>query len=157
MKTRHEQFIAEYVKDWNARAAAIRVGYDENSAAAAGKALLERPEVQARIAQERADIAQRNRVTVDWLIAELRREIDTARTKKKRVYYKGDLVDEYECPDQVIVLRALEMLGNSIGAWRQTLELSGPGGSAIPLNLSPAEKSEKIQKLLEVINDDDPK
>lgn len=48
---KHEAFCQEYLRDRNAKAAAIRVGYSERSATSTGFDLLQRDDIKERIAE----------------------------------------------------------------------------------------------------------
>ena len=68
---KREAFCREYLVDQNATQAAARAGYSEATADRRGSRLLNKVEVQARVAELQAEAAQRNEVTVDSIVAEL--------------------------------------------------------------------------------------
>jgi len=68
LTNKQEAFCQEYVKDYNAKQAAIRVGYSEKTAKEIGCENLTKPNVSARIDSLRADIYKRNKVTVDEIV-----------------------------------------------------------------------------------------
>ena len=57
--------------DLNATQAAIRAGYSPNTAATQGHENLRKPEIQQRIAENRAAVSQRTGVTMDRVVQEL--------------------------------------------------------------------------------------
>lgn len=65
------RFVDEYMKDNNGRQAARRSGYAESSWSVIASKNLQNKNVRMAIAELRQDIAERNRITVDDLIAEL--------------------------------------------------------------------------------------
>ena len=68
---KREAFCREYLVDQNATQAAMRAGYSEATAQQQGSRLLLNVMVQARVAELQSDIAERNEVTVDSIVAEL--------------------------------------------------------------------------------------
>ena len=68
---KREAFCQQYVVDHNATQAAIRAGYSDAAAQQQGSRLLLDVVVQARIAALQAEVAERNEVTVDSIVAEL--------------------------------------------------------------------------------------
>lgn len=73
MTPKQERFVAEYLVDLNATAAAIRAGYEERSAAQRGYKLLRDPEVQKAIQEAQANRAARTQITGDRILRELAR------------------------------------------------------------------------------------
>lgn len=63
-------FAAEYTIDFNGRAAAIRAGYAEKSAAAHASRLLSREDVQALVQQRMARIEKKTEITTERLVQE---------------------------------------------------------------------------------------
>jgi phage terminase small subunit len=112
MSPKQRAFVSEYVIDSNGSAAAIRAGYSVATAKQQASQMLALPEVAAAIAAEKAALAEKNAVTADWIIGELRA---VAVSKAK-----GDAV------------RALELLGKHLGLFKERIEHSGPNGGAIP-------------------------
>ena len=68
---KREAFCQEYVVDQNATQAAMRAGYSEATSKQQGHFLLTDVYVQARVAELQAEVAERNEVTVDSIVAEL--------------------------------------------------------------------------------------
>jgi phage terminase small subunit len=69
---RQERFCQEYIIDLNASAAARRAGYSEKTAYSIGQRLLKKVEAQKRVAHLKAQVAERNKITQDMIIKELR-------------------------------------------------------------------------------------
>lgn len=65
---KQEAFCQEYVKDYNATQAAIRAGYSENTAQQIGSENLSKLVIRERIDEIRAEIYQRNKVTIDEIV-----------------------------------------------------------------------------------------
>ena len=71
LKTRYERFCQAYLTDPNAAEAARRAGYSEDHAKHQGHRLLRRPVVAARLAELRAELAARECLSLDALLAKL--------------------------------------------------------------------------------------
>lgn len=69
---KRKRFCEEYVKDLNATQAAIRAGYSERTAKSIGNENLTKPDVQEYVTMLQKDISERNEVTVDDLVRELK-------------------------------------------------------------------------------------
>lgn len=65
-------FCQEYLKDFNATQAAIRAGYSEDTARSIGNENLTKPNIQKLLSELKGDITQRNEITIDELIGELK-------------------------------------------------------------------------------------
>jgi len=68
-----ETFVAEYLKDGNAKQAAIRAGYSSSAASKMGHSMLKRPEVQALLQQRTKAQAERIEISNDRLKYEIQR------------------------------------------------------------------------------------
>jgi phage terminase small subunit len=73
MKAKHERFAQEFLVDLNATAAAARAGYSKTTSHVQGFRLLQRPDVQARIAELKKQRSDRTEVTMDRVVLELAR------------------------------------------------------------------------------------
>ena len=70
--SKHEQFCWEYIKSRdNGKRAYLAVYGQVRGAAQSARNLLQRSDIQARLAEIRAATAERNEVSVDSLVAEL--------------------------------------------------------------------------------------
>lgn len=76
---RRERFAQEYLKDLNAKDAALRSGYSPKAAKQTGHKLLSEPSVAARITELKAARAERVNVTVDWVLEQLVTNVREAR------------------------------------------------------------------------------
>jgi phage terminase small subunit len=68
---KQKRFCQEYLIDLNATQAAIRSGYSEKTANVIGAENLSKPYLQAHIAELRAEIQERNNMTIDELVMTL--------------------------------------------------------------------------------------
>lgn len=80
---KHELFCQEYVKDCNGKRAYEAVYGPVKNASAAAARTHRRPDCMARIAELQYGIAERNKVTVDSLVAELDEMIGLAKQDPK--------------------------------------------------------------------------
>lgn len=110
---KRERFVAEYLVDLNATAAAKRAGYSEKTAYSAGQRLLKVPEVKAAIREGQEKIAGRLEVTREQVVEELAgiafHEASDAPEAELKVGNK---------------LRALELLGKHLGMFTEKSENS---------------------------------
>lgn len=67
------RFVAEYLIDLNAAAAARRAGYSERTADRIGHENLRKPEIAAAVSEAQADRARRTEITQDRVLQELAR------------------------------------------------------------------------------------
>lgn len=68
---KQQRFVLEYLKDANAKQAAIRAGYAKGSAEVQGCRLLRNDQVRAALAKAQQRVAAKAEVTADSLLAEL--------------------------------------------------------------------------------------
>ena len=113
MNAKQERFAHEYAVCGNATKAAEAAQYSGATAHSIGSRLLKRPDVQAAIADKRSEHARANELTVEWVIERLKMLADAG--------IKGDSV------------KALDLLGKSLGMWRDRVEHSGPDGGPIAI------------------------
>lgn len=153
-------FVAEYMIDLNATAAARRAGYSERTADQQASRLLTNVKVSAAIATAQAERAHRTQIDADWVLRRLAAMADadisdlhhadgTLRPSSEwpDVWRKGLIAgvetDETTVGGDKVVttrkvkiadrLKALELIGRhvTVGAWREKVEHSGPGGGPV--------------------------
>ncbi len=71
MTPKQERFCEEFIIDGNATGAARRAGYSAKTAYVQGPRLLENVGVAARISELQAEVSERNKITVDSVVAML--------------------------------------------------------------------------------------
>jgi phage terminase small subunit len=124
---KRKAFVDEYLKDSNATQAAVRAGYSAKSASIIGCRLLKEPQVSAALASARDKVSRRNELSVDEIVAELRRiAFGAAETESNQ-------------------LKALELLGRYKAMFTEKTEHSGELSLPVrvvheyqPLQLEPA-------------------
>jgi len=93
LNERRQRFVAEYLKDPNAKQAAIRAGYSERTAEQQGSRLLGFVEVQEAIDKGRKRLAERSGITQEKVLARI-----------------WDMAEATETPD-VVRMRGYELAG----------------------------------------------
>lgn len=71
LTAKQERFVAEYLKDLNAKQAAIRSGYSPKTAEQQGSRLLRNAQVAAAVRRGQKRVAKKAEITVESLHAEL--------------------------------------------------------------------------------------
>ena len=105
---KQERFVAEYLVDLNATAAARRAGYKDPNI---GRQLITKNNVSEAIQAEKATRSQRTELTQDYVLAKLKAIADRE---------ASDAPDsELKVSNQ---LRALELLGKHLGAFVERLD-----------------------------------
>lgn len=149
------RFVAEYVVDLNASAAARRAGYSAKTAEAIGRENLAKPTVASAIQERMKAVANRVEVTQERIVRELAL---IAFGNKRAVMTWGPngvtLKDSEELTDDQAALvaevkettsatggslslkthdkvKALELLGKYVGMFSDKVELTGKGGAPI--------------------------
>lgn len=148
-----EAFCREYIIDLNAKQAAIRAGYSEATSGEMGYENLNKPQIQARLAQLMAERNERLKVDADYVLKRLVQidEMDVLDIladngevkpisqwpKVWRTYLSGMDVAEINSQDGPVVMlkkikwpdkvKNLELLGKHIDvqAFKEQKELSG--------------------------------
>jgi phage terminase small subunit len=113
LTTLQQRFVEEYMVDMNAAQACLRAGYNTKASAQMGLKVLRHPRVAAEIAKKMQKKREETKVTENYVINKLVMMAENPEAKDA---------------DQ---LRALELLGRSLGMFRDRQEISGPDGAAI--------------------------
>lgn len=148
---KQERFCEEYLIDLNATAAAKRAGFSAKSAMEQGYALINKPQVKAKISELKMARSERTEITADRVLAELGR---VAFADLGKAYSaKGDLLPVPDMPDDIRLvlagadihmditdgvevgetrkiklldkLRALELIGKHLKLFTEKVEHSG--------------------------------
>lgn len=117
-------FVAEYLKDRDGTAAAIRAGYAKSSAGARASELLALPAVRTLVNKHTENIRRRSEVTAEFVIEEL-----------AKVASQDDVA-------QSTKVRALELLAKHLGMLEDRISLKTDG-------LSSEQRAERVAVLLE--------
>ena len=90
LTSKQEKFCEEYMIDLNATEASIRAGYSKNTAAEIGCENLTKPHIQKRITKLKQKVSDRNEVTVDMVLGELKKI--AFGDPRKLMEWNGDVV-----------------------------------------------------------------
>ncbi len=103
---KQKRFVAEYLVDLNATAAAIRAGYSKKTAEVIGYENLRKPQIAQAVRLEMDIRQKRTGVTQDYVIGKLREitDKDASDAQDSDLKYSSKI-------------KALELLGKHLGAW----------------------------------------
>ncbi len=117
------RFVAEYLIDLNATQAAIRAGYSEKTARAAGCRLLAHPDIAASVAEAQEERAERTELSQDWVITQLVENVHRAMIAVAVRDREGNETGEWTYQGSV-ANRALELLGKHLGMFVERKEVT---------------------------------
>lgn len=139
---KQKRFVAEYLVDLNATAAARRAGYSEKTADRIGPELLGKTCVSQAIQEAIKQREKRTEVSQDYVIKKLKEIADREASDAQ----DSDLKFSSK-------IRALELLGKHVGLFdkRLTVEL---GESAARAVSGAAEREAVLERMMEVLGDD---
>lgn len=113
---KQERFVAEYLVDLNATAAAIRAGYKEKTASQIGHNLLQKPAIELAVQEAQAAREKRTKITGDQVVSELAK-IAFAKADD----YYNDYGLELKTSDKT---KALELLGKHFGTFIEKISIA---------------------------------
>ena len=126
LTNKQHRFVAEYLVDLNASAAARRAGYAPGRADAMGYENLRKPEIAAAVQEARQKLAEQTGRTVAQVMADIgkvrddaMREVEDQRTGALAMLSHKD------------ALKALELEGKHLGAFAERVEHTGKNGGPI--------------------------
>ena len=117
LNPKQERFCQEFLKDLNAKQAAIRAGYAPRSAEVQGSRLLSHDKVSAKIAQLKAERNQKTGVDQRWVIEHM---VDLVQSCMQEVPVrdrKGDIIEGEWTFDSAGANTALNNLAKHTGAY----------------------------------------
>jgi len=98
LTAKEQRFIEEYCVDLNATQAAIRAGYSRKSAHDSGYENLRKPVIASSIANYKAELAARTRMTKDDIVAEMENLARFSMANYLRIGQNGDpIIDLSAC------------------------------------------------------------
>jgi len=109
LRPKHERFVQEYLKDFNATKAYIRAGYSAKSARQNAHRLLTKDYIQQAIKAKNAEIADKNKD-----------EVTRIRERFEEIAYSKDEIGNYKYSTQM-QLKALEKLGKAAGMFSKRI------------------------------------
>lgn len=135
-KQRRLIFAEEYIKDFNASAAARRAGYSVNDAGRKGHDLLKDPIVQERLHELTAEIRERHKIEVDDVIAEL-----------KKIAF-SDMADYYEDDNSIKKVKQMEKNARHALAEYTVIETPTKKGPKITRRIKLHSKMDALDRLM---------
>lgn len=118
---KRQRFVDEYPIDFNGTQAAIRAGYSKKAARKISSELLTIPDIQRAIAKHKEKIAERNAVTVDYIVTKLRQNLDRAMQEEAVTDAEGNETGVFKY-EGAVANRAIELMGKTIGAFTEKTE-----------------------------------
>lgn len=128
LTAKQERFVEEYMIDLNATQAALRAGYSEKTAHRAGSENMQKPAIRVAIAEKQAAVSEEHGITLGYVLRGLSREAE----------FQG------EGASHGARVSAFKALGDHIGAFKQRLEVSGPGGGPVSIQNMTDEQLKEI-------------
>lgn len=143
------RFAHEYLKDRNGTQAALRAGYPPGSAASQASRLLRDPRVRAIIDAGEQQVQAKAGITAEMILEELRSiacaDLAEAYDEDGRLKPIREMpldvrkaiaaVEETDSGGRKLrrwdKVKALELLGKHVGAWKDRLQLEGEGGGPV--------------------------
>lgn len=136
MTAKQQRFCDEYLIDLNATQAAIRAGYNPNSAGAMGAENLKKPYIkeyiEARMAEKESQLIADQDEVLKYLTSVLRGESKSSIVVVESI---GDYMTEaremQKAPDEKERLKAAELLGKRYGLYTDKVDVDGNVGVVI--------------------------
>ncbi len=116
-KVRYERFAQSYVGNFNARLAAISVGYKPSFATAKGRQLLQMPQIQARIEELNQELLAELGITNRYVLGKLKEMVEYG-MEEKPFKGKNGKITVYR-KDPRTAREALELLGKHLKMFQE--------------------------------------
>ena len=131
---KQERFVAEYLVDLNATAAAKRAGYSEKTAYSMGQRLLKKAEIQKAVQNANNARQERTEVTQDYVIQKLKEitDKDASDAQDSNLKYSNKI-------------KALELLGKHLGTWEPKSVVLDDGDEEDALSRSLRELGKELE------------
>ena len=119
LNRRQALFVAEYLKDLNASAAARRAGYREKSAFRCGIENMQKPAITDAISAAMQERSERVQITADKVLT----DIEAIKADAMRV--ASDKDGNFAMGNHAAALKACELQGKHLQMWTDKLNVSG--------------------------------
>ena len=119
LNRRQSLFVAEYLKDLNASAAARRAGYSEKSAFRSGVQNMQKSAITDAIAAAMQERSDRVQITADKVLT----DIEAIKADAMRV--ASDKDGNFSMVNHAAALKACELQGKHLQMWTDKLNVSG--------------------------------
>ena len=135
LTAKQQQFIAEYLIDLNASAAAVRAGYAKKSAEVEGHRLLRNANIAAEIASKRLERCKRTQITADYVLSKLQEVAERCMQGEAVCDKEGDPTGEWRF-DSSGANKSLELLGKHLKLFTDKTELTGANNGPVEINVN---------------------
>ena len=119
LNRRQSLFVAEYLKDLNASAAARRAGYSEKTAFRSGIENMQKPAITEAIAAAMKDRSERVQITADKVLTDI--ELIKADAMREASDKDGNLA----MVNHAAALKACELQGRHLQMWTDKIKVDG--------------------------------
>lgn len=117
MRPRQAVFVAEYLLDLNATAAALRAGYSAKTAYSQGQRLLKNVEVQRAVTEAQMNRAKSTLIDADYVLNKIRETVERCSQGEPVLDREGNETGEWRF-DSSGVLKGCELLGKHLGMFK---------------------------------------
>lgn len=133
LTAKQQKFADEYLIDLNARQAAIRAGYSENSATEIGCENLTKPNIAIYIAARQKVLAEKAEITQEWVVERFKQISDRCMQAAPVLNRKGEQVFVENADGEMVPAfvfdssganKSTEMLGKHLGMFNDKLDLT---------------------------------
>ena len=143
LNLKQQRFVTEYLKDQNAKQAAIRAGYSKKNAETIGPRLSRKVQVRTEIETKLQKLQEKTLVTKEFVIGSLKEIANRCmqkvpvmvfdkeeKTLRQAVDEDGEGVWEF---DSSGANKSLELLGKHIGAFTEKVDVTSGGRSLVDI------------------------
>ncbi len=126
LTAKQARFVEEYLVDLNATQAAIRAGYSQKTAQAIGTENLAKPVIKEALSARIQARSARTEITQDLVLTDI--ELIKRDAMKDKVDQGGNIT----MVNHAAALKACELQGRHLQMWKDSMAVTGPGGSPLP-------------------------
>lgn len=126
LTAKRKRLLDEYLIDLNKTQAAIRAGYSAKTAAQIAEEIFKIPEFQEALAERTQARSARTEITQDLVLT------DIEKIKRDAMKDKVDQGGNITMVNHAAALKACELQGRHLQMWKDSMAVTGPGGSPLP-------------------------